>query len=455
MPNASAIAPTLATLAADLATGRTTARELVEACLDRIADPASEGASAFTRVDGASARRAADAQDALRQANAAPSPFAGIPIAIKDLFDIQGEVTTAGSKVLADAPRATADAPAVARLRRAGFVFIGRASMTEFAYSGLGMNPHFGDPRAPFERAAGRVAGGSTSGGAVAVADGMAHAALGTDTGGSCRIPAAFCGIVGFKPTARRVPRDGAFPLSTTLDSVGPIARSVACCASLDALLRGAEPQTLPPRPVAGLRLLLPTTLVLDALEPEVAEAFESAVARLSHAGARISAEPMPELAEAMALNARGGFSGAESYAAHRALLAERGAEYDPRVAVRILKGADLSAADYVDLLAARSRLLPRVTARLAAFDALLLPTTPILPPKIADLATDDVAYGRANMMVLRNPSLINMIDGCAISLPLAGRGGAPVGLSLAAMADEDPTLLAIAAGVEAALAGP
>ena len=442
--------PTLASLSADLAAGRTTAVALTEACLARIADPAGEGARAFTRVDGAAALKAAEGQDALRAAGAAPSPFAGIPVAIKDLFDIAGQVTTAGSRVLEREAPAEQDAPAVARLRAAGFVLIGRTNMTEFAYSGLGMNPHYGDPRAPFERAAGRVSGGSTSGGAVAVADGMAHAALGTDTGGSCRIPAAFCGIVGYKPTARRVPLDGAYPLSPSLDSIGPLARSVACCATLDAILSGTAPAPVTPRRVEGLRLLVPTTLVLDGMDPEVAEAFEAAVARLSAAGARIVSSPVPEFLELAAINAKGGFTAAECYAAQRTLLAERGDGYDPRVSVRIRRGAEQSAADYLDILAARRGFIARANARIAPYDALLMPTAPILPPRIADLATDEAAYAKANLAALRNPTFINMLDGCAISLPLTATGGAPVGLMLAGAAGRDAEILAIAAGVEA-----
>ena len=438
--------PTLAALAEDLASGRTTARALAEACLDRIADPDGEGPRAFVSVNREGALKAAQAQDDLRQAGAAPSPFAGIPISVKDLFDVAGEVTAAGSKVLKDNAPATADAPAIARLRRAGFVLLGRNTMTEFAYSGLGMNPHYGHPRAPFERAeGGRVSGGSSSGGAVAVADGMAHAAL-----GSCRIPAAFCGITGYKPTASRVPREGAFPLSTTLDSIGPIARSVACCAALDAILAGVEPAPLAVRPVKGLRLLVPTTVALDGLDPEVAKAFEAAVEVLARAGAHIVSAPFPEFGEVATINSKGGFSAAESYAVHRRLLAEKADAYDPRVAGRIKRGAEQSAADYVELVAARPALIAPAAARLAGFDPLVMPTVALLPSKIADLATDDDAYGRANLLALRNPTLINMIDGCAISLPLPG---APVGLMLAGAPGTDQSLFAVAAGVEAALA--
>src|SRR6266700_2214652 len=265
MPNV----PTLASLAADLEGGRTTARKLVEECLARIADPNGEGQRAFIHVDREAALTAADAMDGLRRANAAPSRFAGIPVSIKDLFDIRGQVTRAGSRALEDSAPADADAPVVARLRRAGFVVIGRTNMTEFAYSGIGINPHHGTPKGAWNRSEGHIPGGSSSGGAVSVADGMAHGGLGTDTGGSCRIPAAYNGIVGYKPTQQRIPLDGGVPLSFSLDSYGPLARSVDCCAILDAVLANEPIVPLKPRPVKGMRLAVPTTIALDGLDDE------------------------------------------------------------------------------------------------------------------------------------------------------------------------------------------
>src|SRR3954449_4327861 len=281
-------APTLASLAADLDAGRTTARALVDACLARIADKDGEGARAFLHVDKESAIVAAEAMDRLRRANAAPSPFAGIPVSIKDLFDIKGQVTRAGSRALEDSAPAEADATVVARLRRAGFVVIGRTNMTEFAYSGIGINPHYGTPKSAWNRGDGHVPGGSSSGAAVSVVDQMAHGALGTDTGGSCRIPAAFNGIVGYKPTQRRVPLDGGVPLSFTLDSFGPLARTVACCATLDAVLAGEPIAPVRPRPIKGMRLALPTTTALDDLDEAVARTFERAVDSLARQGATI-----------------------------------------------------------------------------------------------------------------------------------------------------------------------
>src|SRR6201994_2188766 len=284
MPNT----PTLATLADDLEAGRTTSRKLVEACIARIADPAGEGQRAFIHVDKDAAIEAAEAMDRLREVKAAPSRYAGIPVSIKDLFDIKGQVTRAGSRALDDSPPADADAPVVARLRRAGFVVIGRTNMTEFAYSGIGINPHYGTPKGAWQRSVGHVPGGSSSGAAVSVLDGMAHGALGTDTGGSCRIPAAYNGIVGFKPTQRRVPLDGAVPLSFTLDSIGPLARTVACCAALDAVLANEPITPLQPRPIRGMRLAVPTTVALDDLDDAVAKTFERALDKLAREGALI-----------------------------------------------------------------------------------------------------------------------------------------------------------------------
>src|SRR5437588_11540779 len=310
--------PTLSSLAEDLENGRTSARKLVDECLAKIGDQAGEGARAFIHVDAEAAIEAADAMDGLRKANAAPSPFAGIPVSVKDLFDIRGQVTRAGSRALEDSPPAEADAPVVARLRRAGFVVIGRTNITEFAYSGIGINPHYGTPKGAWQRGVGHVPGGSSSGAAVSVVDRMAQGALGTDTGGSCRIPAAYNGIVGFKPTQRRVPLDGGVPLSFTLDSFGPLARSVGCCAILDAVLADEPLVALQPRPIKGMHLAVPTTVALDQLDDEVARAFERALELLSRQGAVIERIAVPEFLDVGAMNANGGFSAAESYAWHR-----------------------------------------------------------------------------------------------------------------------------------------
>jgi aspartyl-tRNA(Asn)/glutamyl-tRNA(Gln) amidotransferase subunit A len=440
--------PTLASLAADLDAGRATARALVDECLAKIDDKEGEGARAFLHVDVEAAIEAAEAMDRLREVRAAPSPFAGIPISIKDLFDIKGQVTRAGSRALEDSPPAVADAPVVTRLRRAGFVVIGRTNMTEFAYSGIGINPHYGTPKGAWQRSVGHVPGGSSSGAAVSVVDGMAHGALGTDTGGSCRIPAAYNGIVGFKPTQRRVPLDGAVPLSFTLDSIGPLARTVSCCAVLDAVLANEPVTPLQPRPIKGLRLAVPTTVALDDLDDAVAQTFERALEKLAREGALIERIAVPEFLDVAPMSIKGGFAAAESYAWHRYLLVSRGDIYDPRVASRILRGESQSAADYIDLLGARKSLVARATARLAPYDALVLPTTANTPPRIADMK-DDQAFTKANLLSLRNCTLINMIDGCGISLPIHRDGEVPVGLMLAASAGSDRRILELTAAME------
>ena len=443
--------PTIASLADDLEAGRTSARKLVEDCLARIADPDGEGQRTFIHVDKHAALEAADAMDALRRANAAPSRFAGIPVSIKDLFDIKGQVTRAGSRALEDSAPADADAPVVARLRQAGFIVIGRTNMTEFAFSGIGINPHYGTPKGAWKRSEGHIPGGSSSGAAVSVVDGMAHGALGTDTGGSCRIPAAYNGIVGYKPTQRRIPLEGGVPLSFSLDSYGPLARSVSCCAILDAILADEPVTPLRKRPIRGARLAVPTTIVLDELDDAVAQTFERNLNTLSKLGADIEHIEMPEFLDSITMNSKGGFAAAESYAWHRYLLTSKGDVYDPRVSARILRGEAISAADYIDLMQARRSLIARANARLAPYDALVLPTTANTPPRIADLA-DDKAFARENVRSLRNPSLINLVDGCAISLPAHRDGEVPLGLMLAGAGGADQRIFELAAALESVI---
>ena len=441
--------PTVVGMAADLAAGRTTSRDLVEAALARIADPAGEGKRTFTKVYADQARIAADAQGRLRRAGYVASPLAGLPVSIKDLFDVAGEVTLAGSTALDDRPPATDDAPIVARLRAAGAVIVGKTNMTEFAFSGVGINPHYGTPGNPFDRA--RVPGGSSAGAPVSVADGQAIVAIGTDTGGSVRIPAALCGVVGFKPTAQRVSRDGAIPLSTTLDSIGPLANSVACCAIADAVMAGETPVPPERSPVAGLRLGVPQTFMLDDLEPAVASAFAEACAALSRAGARVTDLPLGELAEYPALSDRGLLVNSEAFAWHEELLARRGNEYDPRVRSRMEFGRPMSAAAYIRLCAGRADWIRRVAAKTDGFDALLMPTVAITAPPVAAFG-DDREYFRLNGLILRNTAVINFLDRCAVTLPIQPPGTAPVGLMVVGEHGGDRRLLAVARGIETAL---
>ena len=443
---------TLNDLARDLAAGKVTAAQLIEDVLARIAEPAGEGARAFVKVHAEKARIAAKAADELRRADLAPSRFAGIPIAVKDLFDLAGEPTPAGSTVLADAAPATSDAPAIARLKAAGFIVVGRNNMTEFAFSGVGINPHYGTPANPYDRATGRIPGGSSSGAAVSVADGMAAAAIGSDTGGSCRIPAALCGIVGYKPTASTVPLAGALPLSFTLDSIGPLANSVDCCASLHEILSGTSLDQEGQRGVAGLRIAVAQSVVFDGIEPHVARTFEAALKRLADAGAVVSEIALKEFEMVGQINARGGFPAPEALAWHRDLLEEHGEAYDQRVRARILRAREQTAADYIDMLHLRRAYIEATNRAISAYDVLAMPTVPMVAPAIGALEADNDLFVKTNLTLLRNPALINMLDGCAISLPAHAEGEAPVGLMLAAAGGRDAALLANARAVEAAL---
>lgn len=442
--------------AVEFAAGRTSSRALTEAALDRIADSKGEGARAFTRVYRAAALDQADAADRLRGHGILASPLAGMPISIKDLFDVTGEPTTAGSIALKDAPSARADAAIVQRLRAAGAVIVGKTNMTEFAYSGIGWNPHYGTPRNPWDRgktpADGRIPGGSSAGAAISVTDDMAVAAIGTDTGGSVRIPAALCGLVGFKPTAARVPLGGSVPLSHSLDSIGPLARSVADCALVDAVLAGIEPSVPPALPVAGARLGVIQRYVMDSLDSHVAGAYQQALTTLSRAGARLVDMPFDELLELPDIYAKGGLGAAEAYHWHRELMARRGKDYDPRVISRIKRGAEQSAADYLDVLAARTDLNRRADAATRPFDAVVMPTCPIVAPRLSEIARDE-DFARLNILILRNTTVGNFLDRCAITLPCHAPGAPPVGLSLMGARGHDRRLLALAAGVEAALA--
>jgi aspartyl-tRNA(Asn)/glutamyl-tRNA(Gln) amidotransferase subunit A len=443
--------PTLGRLAADLAAGRTTSSTLIEEALARINDPTGEGKRVFVKVYAEAARAAAEAQDRLRAAGYVPSPLAGLPVSIKDLFDVAGARTLAGSRALDDAPPAKADALIVARLKAAGAIIIGRTNMTEFAFSGVGINPHYGTPGNPFDRSL--IPGGSSAGAPVSVADGMAAVAIGTDTGGSVRIPAALCGLVGFKPTQYRVPRDGAVPLSTTLDSVGPIGGSVACCALTDAVMAGERPEVPPAVPPDGLRFGVPKTVMFDDLEAPVAAAFERAVSALARAGARIIELPLEMLGDNARINAKGGFAAAEAFAWHETLLERRGRDYDPRVRTRIERGREMTASDYIRLVEARSDFIRRFDTETEAFDALLMPTVPITAPPMAAFARDE-NYFRLHAMLARNTGITNFLDRCALTLPIEAPGTAPVGLMVVGRHGEDRRLLAIGIGIETLLEG-
>jgi len=437
-------------LRAQLARGETTHERLVASSLDLAAQlPARH---AFTALYADAAMAAARYADASLAAGVALPPLAGLPVSIKDLYDVAGEPTRAGSIVCDGDAAPAVDAVAVARLRAQGAAIVGKTNMTEFAFSGVGINPHYGTPRNPADARVARIPGGSSSGAAVSVALGIAVAGLGSDTGGSIRIPAALCGLVGFKNTQSRVPRTGALALSRTLDTVCSMTRSVADCITVDAALAD-RPLEVRQRPLQGMRLAVPETLMFDGIEPAVARAFERALQRLSAQGAVIATIPFRELADIQKLNAPGGFSAVEAYAMHRERLASRTADFDPRVAQRVATGAVASAADYIAMHEARQAWIRKAGAVLEPYDALVCPTVPIVAPEIAPLLESDEAFFKANGLLLRNTFAINYLDGCAFSLPCHEAGELPVGLMLSSVAGDDSRLAAVALAVEPALA--
>jgi aspartyl-tRNA(Asn)/glutamyl-tRNA(Gln) amidotransferase subunit A len=427
----------------------TSSRDRLEHALARIADPAGEGARACLTVYAEAARKAADAADARARSGTPLGPLDGAILTIKDLFDVAGEVTRAGSRVLAARGKpAVADAPAVARLRAAGAVIVAKTNMTEFAYSGIGANPHFGTPGNPADRA--RVPGGSSSGAAVSVADGMCEIAIGTDTGGSTRIPAAFCGTVGFKPTASRVPREGVVPLSFTLDSIGPLAHSVADCARADAVLAGEPAQPLAPRPLGSVRAGFVQGYPAKGLDAVVGKAYPAAREKLAphwKAAADVTVDALDIM---HAVNDRGGIAPPEAYAIHRGLLDGEG--IDPNVRARLDRGASITAADYILNLRDRARGIAQVDAMFDGYDVLVMPTAPIVAPTMAEVVAAE-GFTSKNILALRNTSIWNFFDVCAISLPIRLGNELPCGLMLIGRHGSDRDLLAIAAAVERQLA--
>jgi aspartyl-tRNA(Asn)/glutamyl-tRNA(Gln) amidotransferase subunit A len=432
-----------------LASQKISSRQLVEQSLAAVKDPQGEGARTFLLVHENESLAAADRVDAQRRAGSELPALAGIPISIKDLFDEAAVVTLGGSTVLLGTQAATRDSTVVDRLRKAGAVIVGRTNLTEFAYSGLGINPHYGTPKNVFDRATGRVPGGSTSGGAISVADGMVAGAIGTDTGGSVRIPAALNGLVAFKPTARRVPLDGVLPLSRSLDSAGPIAKSVADCALLDQVLTAGKNGVPAPTHLRGLRFAVPKTVLQDDLSPAVASAFAKALDRLSVAGASIIELPMAEFAQAAAVSPRGALVSAEAFSVHRQWMKHGADKYDPRVMARILPGEKITAAEYAELLQLRQRFILSISAASAGYDAMLMPTTPDTAPTIAEASKDDESYFRFNGRMVRNTSIVNLFDGCALSVPCHEPGTAPVGIMIAGTQNTDRKILAIGLAVE------
>ena len=426
-------------------------REQLEAALICIDDLRGEGMRACLTVYREAARGAAAAADARGRAGISLGPLDGAIVTIKDLFDVAGEVTRAGSKILAEEGKpADADAPVVRALRAGGAVIVAKTNMTEFAFSGVGINPHYGTPGNPADRT--RIPGGSSAGAAVAVADGMCKIAIGSDTGGSVRIPAALCGLVGFKPSRQRISIAGAFPLSQSIDSIGPIARNVMDCAKADAVMAGDDFRPLEPAPLANLRVGIAQGLPLENLDETVAKRFPRAIDRLEQGGCRLSNEKLALLDGMARVNSRGGVQPAEAFTLHRDRLDRRGADIDANVRARLERARGISAADYIEMVNERAELIAEMDARLADIDVLALPTTPMVAPTIEEMTPPDV-FARKNAMLLRNTSIRNFFDCCAISLPLPREGGLPTGLMLVARNGHDHRLLRIAAAMERAFA--
>jgi aspartyl-tRNA(Asn)/glutamyl-tRNA(Gln) amidotransferase subunit A len=425
----------------------TSARERLEAALGRIDDPKGEGARACLTVYRDQAKAAADAADARAKAGVSLGPIDGTIVSIKDLFDVAGEVTRVGSKVFAEEGKpATADAPVVRRLRAGGAVVVAKTNMSEFAYTGIGANPHFGTPGNPADRK--RVPGGSSSGAAVAAADGMCEIAIGTDTGGSCRIPGALCGIVGYKPSRQRIPTTGAFPLSYSIDSIGPIARSVEACARADAVMANETYVPLEPVSLNGLRIGVVVGYPIENLDETVDLKFSDAVARLNKAGAHISKEKLSLLDDMAQVNSKGGVQPAEAFSIHRDLLSRRADAIDPNVQVRLERARTVSAADYIDMVRERARLIRSMDDRIADVDVLAWPTTPMVAPTMQEVAAPD-EFARKNAMLLRNTVIVNFFDLCAISVPIPRGSGLPAGFMLVARNGQDQRLFRIAAAIE------
>lgn len=419
---------------------------VAEECLRRSAAFAEP---VFVTLTADRARAEAQAA-AARIADGRPaSPLDGVPVAVKDLFDAKGTVTTAASALWQDNPAAETDAPVLAHLAAAGMVLIGKTNLTEFAYSGLGLNPHFGTPANPLDTETRRVPGGSSAGSAVAVAARLVPAAIGSDTGGSVRVPAAFNGLVGYKSSERRVPIGGAIPLSYTLDTVGPLAHTVEDCILIDAALRGRSAHVHRPLP-REISILVAETLFLDDCEPAVTEAFEAAVRRLETGGVRVRSAPVPELAEAARVMAdHGTLAAAEAYHYHRERVDGPERErMDARVVARIMKGKAMSAHDVIVILRARARLVRTLADRLGG--ALLAgPTVAHVAPEIAPLEADPDLFNTMNLKTLRNTMVGNFLNLPGVAIPMASPSPLPVSFLVSALPDGDDALLGAALAIE------
>ena len=433
-----------------LLTGQISPETPTQHALRAIAAESGEGKRVYTKVYTAAAQQQAAQAGARWQQQQPRSAIDGLPISIKDLFDVAGEVTTAGSRLLSNTSPATANASMVDRLQQAGAAIVGKTNMSEFAFTGLGVNPHYGTPANPWQRAQQRIPGGSSSGAAVAVSDGMCLAAVGTDTGGSVRIPAALCGLTGFKPSASRIDQRGTLPLAASLDSIGVIAHDVRSCWLLDSVIAD-RPLTIDERNLSEAHFVIPQTRVLADLDEHVSAAWLHALDVLRAQGVKITELPLQELAELDSINARGGITAWEAWQWHQHYAQSQPEAYDPQVLTRINRGSLLNEEDAAELYQLRADWKQRVEQAVAPFDGILMPTVPLIAPTLTEL-DDPARYMQVNLLMLRNTSVINMLDGCSISLPCHQPGAAPVGLMLSSTHGNDAALLSWAAAIETTL---
>ena len=384
------------------------------------------------------------------------SPLSGLPITLKDLFDVRGEITLAGSTVLKNIAKAAAqDCDVIAPLRNSGLLFLGRTNMSEFAFSGMGLNPHYGNPQSIWERETGRLPGGSSSGSAVSVAEGIVAATMGSDTAGSCRIPAAFNGIVGVKPSYGRYSLNNVYPLSPTSDAPGPLAVDLDSCFILDQVITGAysgagalpEPQPLDSN---NLSLLVPESVVLEDLDDQVKAGFESALGWLEDSGVEIKYRPMPVIDRCVDMFFKRPIVGYEAWQHHQSLIQEYEDEYDPFVSQRLKNSRKVTEQEQQSRYQEKTELgidFNRVMQQQQA-DGLIYPTVACVPPTIAEAMVPENTT-KINLRCLRNTAAVNYFNGCSMSLPCNLPGDAPVGLMVSLSHNQDDYLYQVAATVE------
>jgi aspartyl-tRNA(Asn)/glutamyl-tRNA(Gln) amidotransferase subunit A len=445
----------IAQLSVLLQSGHLDPRALVEETLDAVGG--EDDQAIFVELTAARAMSEAEAAAKRIGEGRSCGVLDGIPVAWKDLFDLEGMATTAGSTVLANDKPASRDADVVTALKQAGMICIGRTNMSEFAFSGLGINPHYGTPRNPASTDAHRLPGGSSSGAGVAVAAGLVPVAIGTDTGGSVRIPAAFNGVVGYKASRGRYSMRGVYPLAKSLDSLGPLTHTVKDAVWVDAAMRGEAAADLTRAPLSGLSLVVPETVFFDGIEDGVAAAFEQAVERLVRAGASVRRQAFPIFSELFDLiREKGALVTAEAFALHKTRLeGADAARMDPRVVARAGLGANISMPDYIALIEARERMTAAFSGMIGRQELLVSPTLPHVAAKVAPLLESDDAFFAMNAKTLRNTQIGNFFDLCGVSIPCGtGDAGMPVGLLLSGLHGTDDHVLSVAMPAEEIIRG-